>query len=495
MSTEFTEVSPSKSVASLVTHSSSAASSDSHGVEGSDGPKSGQRVVLPPPTVWVGLGFPRRLFGQVGVVVMLLLVAAVVTWSVGGSGGEGVELLAGVGPSATSTPDSPAPTGEGAISISGNRGEGPAFVDQSPERLSGQALLAPESMTDLNATKTPETPKTTTPSLPSVKQMRTPTTAAQSASGQPGLVQPAPTQQRKTAVEPSEAAGRPGDQTPATPRPAPQPTTTTTTTTTTATTSTRPVPAGGGGGAQSGTLLFEDNFDRLNPSTWAVEHSTYGDGNNELQCYRPENVWVAGGKLILRAKTETYTCPGGSTRRVTSGMVRSRGVTFAPGQAVEFRVKLTPNNDSDQGGLWPAVWSSGFGSGGWPQSGEIDFLEVMTANNPKRSVYSIHYAKPGGSHGVTNRPVVGATNFSAQWHVVRFEYGVNGRLVWFLDGQQVHRVDSTATLQGYPSPFDLPIREIKVNLALGGRPGPLAAGAVGTGGATFEMDYLRIYSM
>lgn len=274
------------------------------------------------------------------------------------------------------------------------------------------------------------------------------------------------------------ATGAPGPSTTAASAPGPSPTTTTATDT---------------GG--SGRLLWEENFDRLDSSRWAVEHSTYGDGNDELQCYRPRNVSVAGGVLRLRAVTETYTCPNGSTRSVTSGMVRSRGVTFSPGQALEFRVRLTPADPADQGGLWPAVWSSGWAGGGWPRAGELDFLEVMTAKSPNRSVYSMHYARPDGSHGVTNREVYGNEPFSARWHVVRFEYGIGGRLVWYLDGKRVHAVDVANTVQGYPAPFDRSINEIKVNLALGGRPGPLAPGAVGSTGALFEVDYLRIYRL
>ncbi|MGF1598502.1 MAG: hypothetical protein ACFCVK_16490 [Acidimicrobiales bacterium] len=256
-------------------------------------------------------------------------------------------------------------------------------------------------------------------------------------------------------------------------------------------TTTRPAPtvATPTGG---GRLVWADEFDRLDTTVWAVEHSTYGDGNDELQCYRPENVSVSGGRLVLRAVTETYTCPNGSTRRVTSGMVRSRGVTVSPGQSLEFRVKLSPADPGDQGGLWPAVWASGLDGGGWPRSGEIDFLEVMTANDPRRSIYSVHYAKPDGTHGVSNRPVVGPAPFSTDWHTVRFEYGRGGALRWYLDGGEVFAVSGISTAQGAPAPFDLPVREIKINLALGGRPGPLAPGAVGAAGATFEIDYVRI---
>ncbi|MCP5034612.1 MAG: hypothetical protein GY939_22645 [Actinomycetia bacterium] len=249
------------------------------------------------------------------------------------------------------------------------------------------------------------------------------------------------------------------------------------------------------GSGQSGQLVWEENFDSLDTQRWAVEHSTYGDGNNELQCYRPRNVSVVDGKLVLKAVTETYTCPNGSTRSVTSGMVRSRGVTFSPGHALEFSVKLTPANEADQSGLWPAVWSSGWAEGGWPRGGELDFLEVMTANDPTRSIFSLHYAEPDGSHGVTNRPVYGAANFSAAWHTIRFEYGLDGQLVWYLDGAEVMRVIAAETVQGYPAPFNLPIDELKINLALGGRPGPLSPQAIGSAGARFEMDYIRIYRL
>ncbi len=242
-------------------------------------------------------------------------------------------------------------------------------------------------------------------------------------------------------------------------------------------------------------MLWQDDFNSLNTSTWKLEHSTYGDGNNELQCYRPENVSVSGGKLILRAVTETYTCPNGSTRQVTSGMVRSRGVTFSPGQAIEFRVKLNPADANDQGGLWPAVWASGWAGGGWPRGGEMDWLEVMTAENPRRAMFSMHYADPGGSHALRNKGVIGSGNFSDDWHVVRFDYGRNGRLTWYLDGVQAFRVDGVATLQGFPAPFDQTVGEIKINLALGGRPGPLSPRAVGSSGASFEMDYIRIIQL
>lgn len=266
------------------------------------------------------------------------------------------------------------------------------------------------------------------------------------------------------------------------------PTTTNPTTTSTSTTTTTSTTVTGG----SERVVWQEDFNALDPSVWRVEHSTYGDGNNELQCYRPENVSVSGGRLVLKAVAETYTCPNGSRRQHTSGMIRSRGVTFSPGQSIEFRVKLTPADRDDQAGLWPAVWSSSWAGGGWPRGGELDYLEVMTAENPRRAMFSMHYQDSSGRHELQNKGVIGNEYFSDRWHTIRFDYGTGGRLTWYLDGVEAFSVDAADTVQGYPAPFDQRIDEIKVNLALGGRPGPLSPGALGSLGATFEVDYIRI---
>ncbi len=246
-------------------------------------------------------------------------------------------------------------------------------------------------------------------------------------------------------------------------------------------------------GSASG-VAWEEHFNSLDTGRWQIEHSTYGDGNGERQCYQPDNVQVTNGRLVLTARAETTTCPNGSTRTVSSGMVRSRGLTFSPGQSIEFRVKLTPPDPSNQAGLWPAVWASSW-AGSWPRGGELDFLEVMTAEDPRRAVFSVHYADRSGGHELQNRGVPLPGYFSDGWHTIRFDYGPNGRLAWFLDGSTVFSVSAAETAQGYPAPFDQTIHEIKLNLAIGGSPGPLASGALGSTGATFEIDYIRVIDL
>ncbi len=240
------------------------------------------------------------------------------------------------------------------------------------------------------------------------------------------------------------------------------------------------------------TIVFREDFDTLDTSRWVPEFSTFGQGNDELQCYSPDNVAVADGALVLRALRASLECNDGSVRDYTSGMVRSRGITFAPGQTIEFRVKLTPADSANQSGLWPAVWASGWGGGDWPLGGEMDWLEVMTADDPQRSVFSIHFADSFGKPSKQVGEMIGDEAFSNNWHTVRFDYGIGGNLRWYLDGDLVHTVTAAPTRQGWPAPFDQPISELRINLALGGTPGPLDDAALGLEGATFEVDYVEI---
>lgn len=243
----------------------------------------------------------------------------------------------------------------------------------------------------------------------------------------------------------------------------------------------------------SGAGEWYEGFDSLNTSRWAPEHSTYGDGNGERQCYQPGNVSVQNGRLTLRAREESATCPNGSTRSISSGMVRSQGLAFSPGQAIEFRVRLNVADSSNQAGLWPAVWASSW-AGRWPEGGELDFLEVMTAEDPNRAMFSMHYADGSGRHELQNKPTYLDGTFSGNWQTIRFDYGHGGQLTWYLNGRQVFQVDSASTRQGYPAPFDQTIREIKINLAVGGSPGPLGGGVLSSD-ATFEVDYIRVFNL
>ncbi len=310
---------------------------------------------------------------------------------------------------------------------------------------------------------------------------------------------------RKSSPEPVptevKSKQKPSTTTPTTAAPqttSPSTTSTTTTPSTTApsttssTTTPEPDPDTG---TATPTLVWSDDFNSFDSDVWRKEHSTYGDGNNELQCYRPANVNVHNGALVLTAKRETYTCPNGSTREVTSGMVRGK-VNFDYGQRIEFRVKVNPNNPDDQRGLWPALWASSWNGGGWPNGGEFDWLEYV-GKEPTKSHFTIHYAKPDGGKDKMPKAVEMGERFSDQWRTIAFDW--TDDLVWYLDGVEVQRI-TAADVDANNNPFlesANAVTQIKLNFALGGSWG----GALGPdtidadGNTTFVIDYVRIYDL
>ncbi len=243
-------------------------------------------------------------------------------------------------------------------------------------------------------------------------------------------------------------------------------------------------------------LVWEENFDQFRPAYWQKEHSAFGHGNDELQCYRPRNVEVLDGNLVLRAVREVYACPQGSVREYTSGMVRSTGVTFQPGQRIEFRVKVDPVSAEDQRGLWPALWASNWNGNGWPVGGELDWLEYV-GTTPFDSHHSIHFADGAGEHQSIPKAVARPDRFSNDWHTVTFDWTTD--LVWYVDGLEVQRI-SVDSVDALGDPFGqpaAPITELRINFALGGNwPGPVGNTAVDEFGTTaFLVDYVRIFDL
>ncbi len=244
-------------------------------------------------------------------------------------------------------------------------------------------------------------------------------------------------------------------------------------------------------------LSFEENFDVLDAGRWRPEFSTYGDGNNELQCYLPELVSVEDGALTLRAKRQRYECLSGDVRQVTSGMVRSSGITFEPGQRIEFRARMNVADTSEMGGLWPAFWASSWGGGGWPKGGELDVLEWLS-RDPSRSHHTVHWLNGAGRHDKWGAK--SSANLTNRWYTFAFQW-TRTELTWFVDDMVVAKVDPrTFDVHEDENPFTSPnamVHQLKINLALGGNwGGELGSTALDLHGSTsYQIDYVRVYDL
>jgi beta-glucanase (GH16 family) len=240
--------------------------------------------------------------------------------------------------------------------------------------------------------------------------------------------------------------------------------------------------------AQEYDLVWSDEFNgsELDTSVWQYEIG--GGPNNELQYYtaRPENLYVSGGNLTIKAIKESY---GG--KNYTSARINSSGkFNFRYGK-IEAYMKLTYGQ-----GMWPAFWMLGeaFHEVGWPGCGEIDIMEQVggiTANGKGDDV--IHSTLHWGQIINNGHPYYGQSYqltegiFADEFHLVS--------TVWdkdfvrtYCDSILFFTIDlRNADFKAFEKNFF-----IIMNLAVGGDwPGNPDATTVFP--QTFELDYVRLY--
>ncbi len=146
--------------------------------------------------------------------------------------------------------------------------------------------------------------------------------------------------------------------------------------------------------AAEGTVVTGALFDDFlgpagaapNPDNWVRDvgpSSVHGWERGSLQTYTesPDNVRLDGyGNLVIEARK--------SGDGYTSGRIVTRGKLSFPYGTVVARMKLPSGQ-----GLWSAFWMLGadIETVGWPQSGEIDIIELINTG----TTYNIALHAPG----------------------------------------------------------------------------------------------------
>jgi len=246
-------------------------------------------------------------------------------------------------------------------------------------------------------------------------------------------------------------------------------------------------PVGQTGGWQ---LVFEDDFSgsELDTDKWVTCY-WWDDGgctiasNDELEWYRPDNVFLRDGKLVLSARKESVTAPDGREFAYTSGMVSTGTDTYQSEVHkatfkhvyVEMRARVPAGK-----GLWPALWLLPADYESLP---EIDVMEIL-GDKPSELHMNFHYLDDEG-----NRNSEGHTWTSPEpltdWHVYGLDWQPRG-ITWYLDGNK--RNHYTAEDKYVP---DEPMYLI-ANLAVGGDwPGTPDADTPFP--SDFEIDFIRVW--
>ena len=236
------------------------------------------------------------------------------------------------------------------------------------------------------------------------------------------------------------------------------------------------------------SLRWSDNFNGSQlSSAWRHDVDsregidTDGWGNNEIQWYtNGENVSLEDGKLVIEARRQTVR-----NKQYTSARIHTHGTQSFQYGIIEVCLRqptsVADNRTSDRG-IWPAFWLLGDNFNGWghtayggdtrwPQSGEIDVMELPGRNNPTQPIGALHWNQRGHrfSTGTYPNPLSGIYN---GYHVYGIRWERDG-IEWYIDDQVYHRVDiSDAQYDEFRRPFFL-LLNLALGGTLGGTPNPL----------------------
>ena len=225
-------------------------------------------------------------------------------------------------------------------------------------------------------------------------------------------------------------------------------------------------------------LVWSDEFDTPgapNSARWGYDIGAGGWGNNEVQYYtnRPQNVVIANGVLKINAIRESFSGSSFTSAR----MLTKDKFSFKYGK-VEVRAKVPVGV-----GTWPAIWmlGSNINTTPWPGCGEIDIMEHLGRDLNK--IYAtLHHPGNSGANGNGGTTLI--SNATTEFHKYGLEWTA-ASLKFYVDDQLFYT---------FPNNPNIPFNHnffIILNLAIGGN----FAGAVdpALAGATFEIDYVRVY--
>ena len=273
-----------------------------------------------------------------------------------------------------------------------------------------------------------------------------------------------------------------------------------------------------------GKLLWEDNFNNLNPDAWHVDigdgcdQGLCGWGNQELQWYGESNTYIAdvpgesGNKaLVLEARDEAS-----NGYVFTSGKVESSNKVAVQYGMIEVRMQVP-----DVGiGLWPAAWMLCTTTKSWPAKGEIDMMEMghkasgrAEAGHPDADINSyvgsnlIFYTDAACSSGnptcaastawqtdnahVSTSPLTNRfVTYRTYWTETSIRFTVED------NGVEVDMYDSPFNISEESNEFQAPFY-LLLNLAVGGNFTDAATNNQVTAAKPAKMyiDYVRIYEL
>jgi beta-glucanase (GH16 family) len=226
-------------------------------------------------------------------------------------------------------------------------------------------------------------------------------------------------------------------------------------------------------------LVWSNEFNDYNDlSNWEiVTGSNYGWGNNELEYYTENNIYIENGSLNIVAKKEDYDSSHYTSARLFSYY------SFLYGR-IEARIKIPKGF-----GIWNAFWLFPRNSiySNWPSSGEIDIMESV---NEMNTIFgTVHYGNEF-FHDSSNCQTTNFLDYSNDYHIYAVEWEEN-EIRWYIDDQLFCSKNNWWNNFPYPAPFNQNFNII-LNIAVGGNmPGFYVDDNLFP--HVMSIDYIRVY--
>jgi len=253
-------------------------------------------------------------------------------------------------------------------------------------------------------------------------------------------------------------------------------------------------------GPSGWSMVWSDEFNEPagtppNPAYWSYEigdgtvNGIPGWGNSELQYYTSstENSAMDGnGNLVITVKEadDSLVCYYGPCEYSSARLISQYKAEFAYGR-IESRI-LVPSGEA---GLWPAFWSLGtdIGEVGWPQTGEIDFMEYVS-RLPEEIFGTIHGPGYSGGNSFGNLYQFGEPVYN-NYHTFAIEWEPD-LIRWYVDDILYHTA-TPADVAPNEWVFNDPVFML-FNVAIGGNfGGPVSPDL--TFPQEMTIDYVRVY--
>jgi beta-glucanase (GH16 family) len=215
------------------------------------------------------------------------------------------------------------------------------------------------------------------------------------------------------------------------------------------------------------TLAWADEFEGtiIDSANWNLQVLEAGQFNEEWQRYTnsSENAYIEDGSLVIKA---IHTGDEHGLDQYTSARLNTAKKQSWKYGKIAARIKL-PHGQ----GIWPAFWMLGTNiseNGGdtpWPQSGEIDILELYGTKDDGIVEGNIHYANSSDEHEMMGAVsyVLEEGKFADDYHIFELDWDADS-IVWQVDGTQYASAAITdAQLDEFHKEFF-----ILFNLAVGG---------------------------